>query len=165
MKAIVIFDTLFGNTQRIAQDLAKGLKETGTEADLANIHEVRIEELSKYNLFVIGAPTQYLTASKPMKEFLERLEGLDLAGKYSFAFDTKLGSPLSGSAAKYIEKKLLKVGLQIIRPRASAIVVGKKKSSDSVGNSVLKKGMEDDFIAIGSELGAVLQKVAKVGAQ
>ena len=163
MKAIVIFDTLYGNTQKIAEALANGLKETGTEADLVNIHQVRTEELSKYNLFVIGAPTQYLTASKPMKELLERLEGLDFAGKYGFAFDTKLGSPLSGSAAKYIEKKLAKVGLQIIRPRVSAIVIGKKKSSDQVGDSVLKEGMEDNFFVIGKELGTVLQKAAKVG--
>lgn len=165
MKAIVIFDTLFGNTQKIADDLAKGLKESGTEADLVNIHEVQTDKLLKYNLFVIGAPTQYLTASKPMKEFLEMLGGLDLAGKYGFAFDTKLGSPLSGSAAKYIEKKLSKAGIQIIRPRASAIVVGRKRTSDQVEDSVLKEGMEDHFYAIGNELGAVLQKMAKAGTQ
>lgn len=41
-----------------------------------------------------------------MKEFLERLKGVDLKGRDGFAFDTRLESRFSGSTAKFIEKKL-----------------------------------------------------------
>jgi flavorubredoxin len=163
MKAIVLFDTLFGNTEKIAGSLARGLQEAGVEAEAVSIKSARIDRLAEYDLLALGAPTQYITASKLMKEFLERLKGLDLNGKCGFAFDTKLGSPLSGSAAKFIEKKLRELGLDIIKERSSAIVVGQKEGK--VGGAVLKEGVEDLFRQLGKELGTLLQKMpSRVGA-
>ena len=165
MKAIILFDTLFGNTEMIAQYLAKGLRQAGVESECVNISKVRTDELTEYDLLALGAPTQYLSASKPMKEFLDRLKTVNLKGKYGFAFDTKLGSFMSGSAAKVIEKKLKDMGLEIIKPRSSAIVVGRKEKKDQakIGDAVLKEGMEEQFEKVGSELGQLLQKTQKVG--
>lgn len=163
MKAIILFDTLFGNTERIASCLARGLQEAGVQAESVNIKAARIDRLAEYDLLALGAPTQYFTASKPLKEFLERLKGLDLKGRRGFAFDTKLESRLSGSAAKFIEKKLQELGLDIVRPRSSAIVAGQK--GDKVGQAVLKDGMDELFEQIGKEIGALLQNTQrKVGA-
>ena len=64
---------------------------------------------------------------------------MDLKGKRGFAFDTKLESRLSGSAAKFIEKKLRERGLDIIRPHGSAIVAGQKGAK--IEEVVLKEGM------------------------
>jgi flavodoxin len=162
MKAIVLFDTLFGNTERIAGSLARGLQEAGVQAEPVNIKAARIDRLAEYDLIALGAPTQYFTASKPLKEFMERLDGLDLKGKRGFAFDTKLESRLSGSAAKFIEKKLQERGLDIIRPHGSAIVAGQKGAK--IEEVVLKEGMEKQFEQIGKEVGALLQSARKVGA-
>jgi flavorubredoxin len=163
MKALVLFDTLFGNTEIIASRLARGLQEAGVEAEAVNIKMARVDTLAEYDLLALGAPTQYLTASKPLKEFLEKLKGLDLKSKRGFAFDTKLGSPLSGSAAKFIEKKLKELGLDIVRPRSSAIVIGQKEK-DRVGSVVLKDGMEELFEQVGKELGMLLNSTQKVEA-
>lgn len=164
MKALVLFDTLFGNTEIIASRLARGLQEAGVEAQAVNIKAARVDMLAEYDLLVLGAPTQYFTASKPLKEFLERLKGLDLKGRRGFAFDTRLGSPLSGSAAKFIEKKLQELGIDIIRSRESAIVIGQKEK-DKIGKAVLKEGMDELFEQVGKELGALLQGMPrKVGA-
>jgi flavorubredoxin len=134
------------------------------QAECVNIKAVRIDRLVEYDLLALGAPTQYFTASKPLKEFLEGLKGLDLKGRRGFAFDTKLGSPLSGSAAKFIEKKLQEFGLDIIRPRASAIVIGQKEKGAKIGEVTLKEGMEDLFKQLGKELGALLKGMPKVRA-
>ena len=158
MKAIVLYDTLFGNTEKIALSIAAGLQHAGVETEAANIRAAVVDTLSRYDLLVLGAPTQYFTASKPVKEFLARLEGVDLKSKLGFAFDTKLESRLSGSAAKFIEKKLIEKGLQPIRPRASAIVIGQKAKTAQAGEAVLKEGMETLFESIGKELGDLLQK-------
>ena len=157
MKAIVLYDTLFGNTEKVAGRLAAGRQHTGVEAEAINIKAAIVETLEGYDLLALGAPTQYFTASKPLKEFLARLESIDLKGKQGFAFDTKLESRLSGSAAKYIEKKLIEKGLEIIRPRASAIVVGQKAKTAQAGEAILKEGMESFFESIGQELGNLLQ--------
>lgn len=167
MKTIVLYDTMFGNTERIANRIAEGLREAGVETECTGITAARIDKLQGYDLLVVGAPTQYFTASKPMKEFLKKLEGVNLKGKVFFAFDTKLGSRLSGSAAKFIEKRLEELGLDILRPRSSAIVVAckgidSKKERPETGDVILQEGMEDLFESIGKELGTLLKNMRKV---
>lgn len=155
MKAIVLFDTLFGNTEKIAHSLGKGLQDAGVEARGVNLHRVSVDELAAYDLLVFGAPTQYFTASKSLKEFLERIHSANLKGKLAFAFDTKLGSRLSGSAAKYIEKELIKQGFQIVAPRESAVVTS-IKDNGSVGAAKLREGEEEHFREIGRRLGSTI---------
>jgi hypothetical protein len=91
-----------------------------------------------------------------MKEFLGKLEAVDLAGKYGFAFDTKLDSRLSGSAAKHIEKELASRGLAILAPRESAIVFSTKEKGDAAGGVRLREGEEERFAKIGAQLGRAL---------
>ena len=94
------------------------------------------------------------TASKPMKDFLLKLEeGQRLKGKSGFAFDTKFGSPLAGSAAKFIEKNLAHLGMNIIRPRQSAIV---EKTEGP-----LEEGEMEAFERIGYEIGNALRRDEK----
>jgi len=109
--------------------------------------------LKEYDLICVGAPTEWLTASKPIKEFLGKLKKTDLSGKYGFAFDTRLSAPLSGSAAKFIEKELKDLGLQIIVPRESAIVFSVKKEEGGVR---LKEGEEKRFEQVGTQVGIAL---------
>lgn len=136
-KAVVIFETRYGNTERIAKALTKGIRKSGMETTCYNMNDLQIGTFTECEFIAIGAPTQYRTASEPMKGFLEKVERVDLRGKYGFAFDTRVDSFWAGSAAEFIEKKLKSVGLQIVRPRSSAIVrhadEGGKKSKESPG--------------------------------
>jgi flavorubredoxin len=151
-KAVVLYASVFGNTERIAKALAKGIQQY-CEVDCIDIRDADPARLSQYSLVAVGAPTQAFSAYAPMKEFLSRLEGgKNLKGRYGFAFDTKLDSRLSGSAAKYIEKRLEALNLEIVKPRSSAIVSGGTK------DNVLKEGEEVRFEAIGGEIGALLAR-------
>lgn len=152
MKACVIFDSRYGNTQRIAESLVAGLVEAGVECSCVNAKDVAVDSLRQFDLVCVGAPTEWVSASKHMKEFIGRLEGLDLSGRYGFAFDTNLGQPLSGSAAKYIEKRLKRLGLQIIAPHESAKVFREK----GVANATTKKGEAERFQSIGKRIGILL---------
>jgi flavodoxin len=151
-RSIVIFDTRYGNTENIARSLEAGLKHTGTQTDCINAKQVSPELLRKYGLIAVGAPTEWLTASKPMKEFFETLNGTDLSRKYGFAFDTKLSRLLSGSAAKFIEKEMKKIGLRLIAPSESAIVFA---TGSSMSTMRLKDGEEKRFEEIGRKIGAL----------
>jgi len=94
------------------------------------------------------------TASKPMKDFLLKLEEAHgLRGKSGFAFDTKFRSSLAGSAAKFIEKRITELGVKIVRPRQSAIV---EKSEGP-----LEEGEMEAFERIGFEIGNTLTKDEK----
>jgi flavodoxin len=123
MMACVVFDTLYGNTEKIARAIEAGLKEAGVQTVCVDVKDVSTGELNQYDLLCIGGPTQYRTASKAMQDFIESLASVDLAGKYAFAFDTRRDSFLAGSAAKYIEEGLRKRRMKIIKQKMSAIIV------------------------------------------
>jgi flavodoxin len=143
-KAIVLYHTQFGNTEKIAKAIAAGIADQGIEVDCLSVEDVQIDTLKDYELLAIGGPTHGFGMSKPMKEFMKKLEHVDLQDKNTFCFDTKNKGRIWGSAAKGIEKQLRKRGLKIIKPHTSAIVKGLK--------GPLEDGMEGKFNQIGTEL-------------
>lgn len=143
-KALVIYDSKFGNTEKIAVALSEGMRKEGLAVDCLKVGNVDPKRLGEYDILAIGAPTQILGISKPMKDLLERLEGANLQNKKAFAFDTRLRSRFGGSAAKGIEKKLKKLGMTIMREHASAIVGGTE--------GPLEEDAEKKFQQIGTEI-------------
>ena len=143
-KAIVLFDTKFGNTEKIAKALALGMEKQEIEVDCVNVENAQIDTLAEYDLVAIGGPTHGFSMSAPMKTFVKKLENLNLKNKSAFAFDTRTGSRFWGSAAKSIEKRLKGIGMVIVKSRSSATVKGLK--------GPLQEGMEKKFEKIGAEL-------------
>jgi flavodoxin len=123
MKAAVIFDTKYGNTEKIARSIETGLKATGIQTVCVNVKDTVAHSLEQYDLICVGGPTQYQTASKTMRDFLQSLKGTNISGKLAFAFDTKRDSLFAGSAAGFIEGRLRALGLKIVKPRLSAIII------------------------------------------
>lgn len=143
-KTIVIFDTKFGNTEKVARALASGLNEGGIAVECISVENVQIDTLSDYDFLAIGGPTHGFGMSGPMKKFFKQLEKIDLREKSGFAFDTKNPPRYWGSAAKGIEKRLKKLGLKIVRSRMSAFVEGLK--------GPLHEDAEETFRKIGVEI-------------
>ncbi len=145
LKALVIYDTVFGNTEKLAKALAAGLESGQAEVDLVKVDAVKYDELGKVDLLCVGSPTHGWNASKPTQEFLERLKNTEgIKGKKAFAFDTKMKSRLAGNARDKIERKLKDAGLVISRPSESAIVGGRE--------GPLEENAEEKFKQIGAEL-------------
>jgi flavodoxin len=153
ISAAVVFSSRFGSTERVAKSLESGLRQGGMRTLRANITEIAPESLKQYDLICLGGPTEAFGASKPMKEFLQAIKGIDLQGKLCFAFDTKLDSRLSGSAAKRIEQALDDQGLRVIYPRESAIVKTVKQGGAITG-AVLGEGEEKKFEQVGLKVAA-----------
>ena len=143
-RAIVIYDTKFGNTEKIARALARGMEKQGVKVGCVKTDEVEIDKLVEYDFLAIGGPTHVRGVSKPMKAFLEKLKSVNIKGKKAFAFDTKYKSRWAGSAGKGIEKTLKKLGMSIVKPHSSAIVTGSE--------GPLKDGTEEMFEQIGGEM-------------
>jgi flavorubredoxin len=152
-QAVVIFNSRYGNTEKIARSLEKGLQAAGLKTYCVDSRSVNLRALNQYDLVCVGAPTEFGTAPRGIKGFLGQLSQVRLQGKYGFAFDTKLPSRFSGSAAKFIEGKLKKLGLEIVVPRSSAIVV---KEKDVPGNAKLDDGEEERFRRVGVIVGTAL---------
>ena len=147
--AAVVYDTKFGNTEMVAKVPTDGMKKHGVNVDCFKIDEVDISRLDDYDLLAIGGPTHSFGPSRPMKDFLQELENVNISSKRAFAFDTKYKSRLAGSAGKRIEKELKKLGMSIVKSRVSAIVKG--------GEGPLEDGTEETFKQIGANIAKSLQ--------
>jgi flavorubredoxin len=149
VKALVVYDSGFGNTEKVAKALAAGLESGGVDVNVVKVNAVKFDELGKVDLLCVGSPVHAWNASKPVKEFLERLKSVeDLSGKKAFAFDTKIKSKLAGSAGGKIERKLKDLGLIIAKHSESAVVKGRE--------GPLEEGAEETFKQIGAELAKML---------
>lgn len=155
IEALVIFDTKFGNTRKMAVDLARGMKKNGANVDCLEVREVDVNKLNKYDFLAVGGPTHMLSISGKMKEFLEKLKTVDIEGKKGFCFDTRVKSRFNtfdlNGAAKRIEKKLKKMKVEMIKPHKSAIVEGRE--------GPLEEGTEEKFEKIGAELAKYIQQL------
>jgi len=149
VRASVVYDSVFGNTEKVAKALAAGLESAGVDVNVVKVDAVKFDELGGVDLLCVGTPVHAWGASEPVKEFLERLKSVEsLTGKKAFAFDTKMKSRLAGSAGGKIERKLKDLGLTIVRHSESAVVEGRE--------GPLEEGAEGKFRQIGTELAKML---------
>jgi hypothetical protein len=136
MTALVVYESMFGNTRDVATAIGEGLAAAGP---------VRVVEVGAFidgpdggvvpadvTLLVVGGPTHAFGMSRPgsrrdaEKKYgptisrtgvREWLDGLKLPkGLAVAAFDTKLSSPLSGSAARGIAQRLRRLGGVLVLP-------------------------------------------------
>jgi len=155
--AAVLFATRFGTTEIVARAFERGLKEAGMETVCARTGDVTPGSLCGYDLICLGGPTEVFTATREVKEFLNTMAGVDMEGKFGFAFDTKLDSRMSGSAAKYIEHALDDSGLHMIAERQSAIVTSRKDGGRIIGAD-LREGEEMRFEELGARIGKATEE-------
>jgi menaquinone-dependent protoporphyrinogen IX oxidase len=122
MKALVIYDTKFGNTRRIAQAVGDAL------AERFAVQVVPAAEAASLppdlDLLVVGGPTHGHGLSEGMKATLAGIGRDALRGVPAAAFDTRLQMPrwLSGSAAGLVAKHLEKAGCALVAPPESFFV-------------------------------------------
>jgi flavodoxin len=109
MKAIIIFDSNFGNTQKIAETIAKEF-----ETQAIPVSKASIDELGGLDLIVVGSPINAWRPSEKMGKFLANLNKGQMKGVKAAAFDTRVKLFIHGDAAKKISKALENAGAEII---------------------------------------------------
>jgi flavodoxin len=88
MKSLLVYDSQFGNTQKIAQSMGEVLKECG-ESILVRVGDFKWEMLSGVDLLLVGSPTQGFKPTDAIREFLKGTTTHPLNGKRVAAFDTR----------------------------------------------------------------------------
>ena len=56
MRAIVVYESMYGNTHRIAEAVAEGLS-TAAETEVVSVHDASKDRLDTADLVVVGGPT------------------------------------------------------------------------------------------------------------
>jgi len=123
MKALVIFDSNFGNTKIIAETISKGL---GKDVKVLSVSDFNIRELEGIELLVVGSPIIGWKPSEKMGRFLTGLSSNQLKGLKAATFDTRVKLFISGDASKKIAKGLKKAGAEIVVEPKAFLVKGTK---------------------------------------
>jgi hypothetical protein len=142
-RALVVFESMFGNTQKIAEAVMNGLSSHihTVVLEVATAPEVLADDVE---LLVVGGPTHAFGMSRPrtredatrqagghvvserngLREWLTSVERRT-ASVAAAAFDTRIDKPrVPGSAARGAEKRLRKLGFRIAVPSESFYVKG-----------------------------------------
>jgi hypothetical protein len=141
MRARVVFESMFGNTQAIAQAVAEGLAEN-MSVDLEEVGSAATDVTDDVGLLVVGGPTHafgmsrertresaavqaagdVVSAGEGLREWLGAVTGGSRAIAAA-AFDTRIDKPrMPGSAARGAEKRLRRLGFRVLVPAASFYV-------------------------------------------
>jgi flavodoxin I len=127
MRALVVYDSLYGNTEEIAKAIGGAI--TGGEVRVLRAGEVGPPELENISLLVVGAPTQGGRATPAIKDFLDRVSKAEINGLDAAAFDTRLTTKmvkLFGYAAGKIASSLKSKGAKLVAEPEGFFVDGKE---------------------------------------
>jgi hypothetical protein len=147
MRALVVYESMYGNTHAVATDIAAGLRATH-EVTLVPVTRVTREMVTTSDLIVAGGPTHMhgmsTVASRRAAAEAARKEGssltldpdadgpglrgwleqLRVAGVPAASFDTRLtGLPaFTGRASRGIARSLIRKGCRLLLPPESFLV-------------------------------------------
>ena len=98
MKVLVMYDSIYGNTERVARLISEELREKGLEAECRHQSESGEEDFMGKDLWVLGSPTRWGRPTFRFKTLV--LNGVKEAGKdHDFVtFDTRYENMHSGAA-------------------------------------------------------------------
>ena len=157
MKGVVLYESVYCNTEAVARAIAEGLAPIG-EVALARFGDAGERAAEDADLVVLGGPTHGWGMTKPAsrkrpdtegypagaREWLEGSHQAD--GRMAAAFDTRFGKPrwLTGSAALRIARRLRRSGYRLVVPPESFFVLHTE--------GPLRNGEEDRARAWGAKL-------------
>jgi hypothetical protein len=140
-RALVVFESMFGNTRIVAEAVAAGLA-SGAKVDLVEVAEAPTDIDADVGLLVVGGPTHAFGLSRPdtrkqaaaqarermvsrgqgLREWLAALD-CGTARPLAAAFDTRIRH-VPGSAARAALRRLRHRGLPVAAVPASFYVTG-----------------------------------------
>ncbi|KKG07391.1 FprA family A-type flavoprotein [Methanosarcina sp. 2.H.A.1B.4] len=116
-KVLVIYDTMWGSTEIMANEIAETVREAGVEVKLLNLRKNTrshiMEEMLDAAAFAVGSPTLNNGIFPTVGDFLVYIKGLRPQKKKAMAFGSY---GWGGGAVKTIEQELKNAGIEVLEP-------------------------------------------------
>jgi flavodoxin-like protein len=139
MKAVVVYESMYGNTHQVALQVAAGLRADGAQVDVLPVASTTPDVVRDSDLLVVGGPTHVHGMARPktraaaVEQAGPRRLGLDpdarepglrewfdalppFPGRRAAAFDTRADVPgfVSGHASHGIAHRLVEHGFTVL---------------------------------------------------
>ncbi|NWF94977.1 MAG: flavodoxin-like domain-containing protein [Candidatus Thorarchaeota archaeon] len=106
VKAVIVYDTKYGNTKLIAEAIKQGMESAGlSDVLVTSIEGTHTGDLARYDVVIFGCPNHNQGPSLTMQKHIERVATVGLSGKTGAAFDTYQGHNM-GIAVKKLENMI-----------------------------------------------------------
>ena len=117
MKALIVYDSVYGNTEQIARAIGDAITD---DVKVLRADAVNPSDLESIDLLIVGAPTYGGRATPAAQAFLYMIKGTAIKGISVATFDTRLSArwvKIFGYAAGKIASTLKrKGGNLVLRP-------------------------------------------------
>jgi len=131
VKAIIVYESKYGNTKHVAETIAGGMNEVPeTEVVLTEFNNVDLTKIGDVDAILIGSPNHFGNATRSIKKFIDSLGKLNLESKWGAVFDTYIAK-WSGGYGKVVKKMEKQIGekvpgIRLVVPGLSLGVGGTK---------------------------------------
>ena len=134
MKVLIVYDSLYQNTEKVAKSISTTLTADVTVLHVSKVHSSDVKSI---DVLIVGSPTHAFRATKPIQAFIKTIPKDTLTGMDVAAFDTRMAAgdigkgvgflvKLGGYAAPRIANALKKKGGTLIVPPEGFYVTGKE---------------------------------------
>jgi flavodoxin len=131
-KTLILYDSAYGNTQKVADAMAAAVS-----SQAVAIGQVSTDHLPPADLLIVGSPTQAGRPTSGMKQFLDQIPAGRLSETQVAAFDTRFEAQqqsfglrtlmkVLGYAAPRIASALTRKGARLVAPPEGFIVEDKE---------------------------------------
>jgi flavodoxin I len=128
MKVLIIYDSAYGNTEKIARAIGDAL---GSENDIEviKVNNANPDQVTGLQLFIVGSPTYAGRPTPPILDYLNKVPETAINGINVAAFDTRVSAKFArifGYASDKIAATLKKKGGNLVANPEGFIVNGKE---------------------------------------
>ncbi len=128
MKALIVYDSVYGNTEKIARAIA-GAITPSDGVKVLRAGEANPSELESIDLLIVGSPTQGGRPTPAIQDFLNKVSEPAIKGINVAAFDTRFSTRwvgIFGYAAGKIADSLKRKGATLVASPEAFFVKGKE---------------------------------------
>lgn len=126
MNALIIYDSMYGNTDTIARAIAEGIT---CNVKIIKADNAGLSDMNNVNFLIIGSPTQGGRYTKTIEAFLNDISGKIQKGTNIAVFDTRMPSTwvkIFGFAASKLADFFKKEGFDTVVEPAFFMVQSSK---------------------------------------
>jgi len=105
LKALIIYDSKFGNTEKIARAIGEAITPLG-KVKVVQAGDANPSELSSIDFLIVGSPTHAGRATRATKEFLKKIPANALENVGVAAFDTRFSAEDKGIGVRILLRVL-----------------------------------------------------------
>ena len=130
MKALILYDSVYGNTEKIALAIGNALS-SQEDVSVVKVSDVKPDQFAGLSLLIVGAPTQRFRTTAAMSDLLKMIPENSLKGVKVAAFDTRLAqNEINKTPILAFFVRLFGVNAYAARPIANQL---KKKGGKAIG--------------------------------